>query len=212
MGATVTLLALVIGGAFWGWQNAIAVQRWYWIWVIALLVLVVITVAKPQLARFTGIVYALGQGAFVGSISRIYEEFFDGIVIQAFVATIAVFVAMLFLYVTRIIKVTEKTRAVIMVATLGIGLFYLFSFLMRLFGWDVPLVFGVGTAAIVFSVAVIVVAALNLVLDFDVIERGIRGGAPANFAWFAAFGLMVTIIWLYIEILRLLAILAASRN
>lgn len=209
--STVVLLALVIGGATWGWQNAIAVQRWFWLWIIVLLVLVVITVVRPHLAMFTGIIYALGQGAFIGSISRIYEEFVEGIVFQALLATVAVFIAMLFLYATRIIKVTEKTRSVIIVATFGIVLFYLFSWLMRLFGVDVPLVFGIGTTAIVFSAIVIIVAALNLLLDFDVIERGIAAGAPKAFSWFAAFGLMVTIIWLYIEILRLLAILAARR-
>ena len=209
--STIVLLALVVAGATWGWQNAVAVQRWYWLWIIVLIVLVIVTVARPALARFTGIIYALGQGAFIGSISRVYEEFFDGIVFQAILATIAVFLAMLFLYAFRIIKVTEKLRSVIIVATVGIAFFYLFSFLLSLFNVNVPLIWGTGTSAIVFSVIVIVIAALNLLFDFDVIERGVAAGAPKAFSWFAAFGLMVTIIWLYIEILRMLAILAARR-
>jgi uncharacterized YccA/Bax inhibitor family protein len=210
--ATVVLLALLVTGAFYGWANAVAVQRWYWAFVIGLIVLVILTVARPQLAAFTGIVYSLGQGAFVGSISKIYETFYDGIVFLALTATVAVFISMLFLYATRIIKVTQKTRSVIIIATVGIGLFYLMAMILLLFGVDVPVITGVSGWALAFSILVVIVAALNLLLDFSVIEHGIAMGAPRAFAWFAAFGLMVTIVWLYIEILRLLAILAARRG
>ena len=119
---------------------------------------------------------------------------------------------MLFLYATGLVKVTEKVRSVIIIATVGIGLFYLLSWLLAIFGIAVPVIYGVGTPALIFSILVVIVAALNLLLDFEVIERGIALGAPKQFAWFAAFGLMVTIIWLYIEILRLLAILLARRG
>lgn len=210
--ATGVLLILVAAGAAFGWANAVAVQRWYWLLVIGLLVLVFLTVAKPQLAPVTGAAYSLGQGAFVGSISRVYEEFYEGIVFLALIATLSVFVAMLFLYATRIIKVTEKTRSVIIIATVGIGLFYLVSFILSLFSVNTPLITGTSTTALVFSIVVVVVASLNLLLDFQVIESGISRGAPKVFSWFAAFGLMVTIIWLYIEILRLLAIMAARRS
>jgi uncharacterized YccA/Bax inhibitor family protein len=206
--STTVLLVLVAAGATWGWANAALVQRWYWLFFFALVVLVILTVSRPQLAVVTGIFYAVGQGAFIGSLSRVYESFYDGIVFKALLATLAVFVAMLFLYATRIVKVTQRARSVIIIATVGIGLFYLFGFLLSLFGADVPVLTGSGTGALVFSLLVIIVAALNLLLDFQVIERGIRAGAPRAFSWFAAFGLMVTIVWLYIEILRLLAIAA----
>jgi len=210
--ATFFLLLLVVAGAAYGWANAVAVQRWYWLFIIALLVLVFATVARPRLAPITGIVYSLGQGALVGSISKIYENLYEGIVFLALTATVAVFVGALLLYAFRIIKVTQKTRSVIIIATVGIGLFYLATLLLSIFGVNVPLVTGVGTGALVFSIFVVIVAALNLLLDFSVIEHGIATGAPRAFSWFAAFGLMVTIIWLYIEILRLLAILFARRG
>jgi uncharacterized YccA/Bax inhibitor family protein len=210
--ATFFLLLLVVGGAVYGWVNAAAVQRWYWLFLIVLLVLVFATVARPKLAPFTGIVYSLGQGALVGSISKIYETFYEGIVFLALTATVAVFLGALALYAFRIIKVTQRTRSVIIIATVGIGLFYLATWILSIFNVNVPLVTGVGTGALVFSIVVVIVAALNLLLDFSVIENGIRSDAPRSFSWFAAFGLMVTIIWLYIEILRLLAIVFARRS
>jgi uncharacterized YccA/Bax inhibitor family protein len=210
--STFFLLLLVVAGAVYGWANAVAVQRWYWLFLIVLLVLVFATVARPALAPFTGIVYSLGQGALVGSISKIYESFYEGIVFLALTATVTVFLGALALYAFRIIKVTQRTRSVIIIATVGIGLFYLATWILSIFNVNVPLVTGVGTGALVFSIVVVIVAALNLLLDFSVIENGIRAGAPRAFSWFAAFGLMVTIIWLYIEILRLLAIVFARRS
>jgi uncharacterized YccA/Bax inhibitor family protein len=210
--ATFFLLLLVVAGAAYGWANAVAVQRWYWLFLIVLLVLVFATVARPRLAPITGIIYSLGQGALVGSISKIYETFYEGIVFLALTATVAVFLGALALYAFRVIKVTERTRSVIIIATVGIGLFYLATWILSIFNVPVPLVTGVGTGALVFSIVVVIVAALNLLLDFSVIENGIRAGAPRAFSWFAAFGLMVTIIWLYIEILRLLAIVFARRQ
>jgi uncharacterized YccA/Bax inhibitor family protein len=212
VGATLLLLLLVVAGAAFGWVNAAAIQRWYWLFLIVLLVLVFATVARPRLAPITGIVYALGQGAMVGSISKVYETFYDGIVFLALSATVAVFLGMLALYAFRIVKVTERVRSVIIIATVGVGLFYLMTWILSLFNVDVPLVTGAGTGAIVFSILVVIIAALNLLLDFAVIEHGMARGAPRALSWFAAFGLMVTIIWLYIEILRLLAIAAARQG
>lgn len=210
--ATFFLLLLVSAGAIFGWNNAATVWQWWWALAIGLILLIILTVAKPHIAPFTGIVYSITQGAFIGALSKQYESFFDGIVFLALLATIAVFLSMLFLYATGIVRVTEKVRSVIIIATVGIGLFYLLSFLLSLFGIGVPVIYGAGTPALVFSIVVVVVAALNLLLDFAVIEHGIAMGAPKSFSWFAAFGLMVTIVWLYIEILRLLAILAARRG
>jgi len=211
IGATFFLLLLVSGGAIFGWVNAATVWRWWWAIAIGLIVLVILTATRPRLAPFTGAVYAITQGVFIGALSKQYETFYDGIVFLALLATVAVFLSMLFLYATGIVKVTEKLRSVIIIATLGIGLFYLLSFLLSLFGFGVPVIYGAGTPALIFSIFVIIIAALNLLLDFAVIEHGIVMGAPKAFSWFAAFGLMVTIVWLYIEILRLLAILASRR-
>jgi len=212
IGATFFLLLLVSAGALFGWNNASTIWRWWWAIAIGLIVLIILTVSRPQLAPFTGIVYSITQGALIGALSKQYEAFYDGIVFLALLATIAVFLAMLFLYATGIVKVSEKVRSVIIIATVGIGLFYLLSFLTSLLGFGVPVIYGAGTAALVFSIVVVIIASLNLLLDFAVIEHGIAMGAPKAFSWFAAFGLMVTIVWLYIEILRLLAILAARRG
>lgn len=212
IGATFVLLLLLGGGAAYGWANAVAVQRWYWLFIVGLLVLVGLTIAQPRLAPITGIFYSVGEGAFIGSISKVYEEFYDGIVFLALTATVAVFLSMLLLYAFRIVKVTEKTRSVVIIATFGIGVFYLIGWMLSLFGANVPLLTGIGTGAQVFSIIVVIVAALNLLLDFQVIEYGVSQGAPKSFAWFAAFGLMVTVVWLYLEILRLLAIVIARRQ
>lgn len=211
IGATFFLLLLVVGGATYGWANAATVWRWWWAVAIGLIVLVILTVARPQLAAFTGIVYSLAQGTFIGALSKQYETWYDGIVFLALTATVAVFLSMLLLYGLRIVKVTEKLRSVIIIATVGIAFFYLISLLLSVFSVNVPLITGVGTPALVFSIIVVIIAALNLLLDFQVIEHGIAMGAPKAFSWFAAFGLMVTVVWLYIEILRLLAILASRR-
>jgi uncharacterized YccA/Bax inhibitor family protein len=211
IGATFFLLLVVGAGATYGWANADTIWRWWWAVAIGLIVLVILTVTYPRLAPFTGFIYALAQGAF-RALSKQYETFYDGIVFLALTATVAVFLSMLFLYAAGIVKVTEKVRSVIIIATVGIGFLYLLSFLLSLFGANVPLIWGVGTPALVFSIIVVIIASLNLLLDFAVIEHGIVMGAPKAFSWFAAFGLMVTIIWLYIEILRLLAILVARRG
>ena len=132
---------------------------------------------QARAGPITGIVYSLGQGALVGSISKIYETFYEGIVFLALTATIAVFVGALLLYIFRIIKVTQKTRSVIIIATVGIGLFYLGTLLLSLFNINVPLVTGVGTGALVFSILVVIVAALNLLLDFGDRARHRHWGA-----------------------------------
>jgi uncharacterized YccA/Bax inhibitor family protein len=150
--------------------------------------LVILTASNPKLAPFTGFLYALTQGVFIGALSKQYETFYDGIVFFALTATVAVFLSMLFLYATGIVKVTQKLRSVIIVATVGIGIFYLISLLLSLFGANVPLIWGVGTPALVFSIIMVIIAALNLLLDFEVIEHGIAMGAPKSFSWFAAFG------------------------
>jgi uncharacterized YccA/Bax inhibitor family protein len=178
-----------------------------WVGVIVGFGLALLLMFKPHLAKFVAPIYAIAQGFFLGAISRMYETFYDGIVVQAAGATIAVFGVMLLLYRTRIIKVTERFRTIVTAATLGIMVFYGLCFVVQLFaGSDSisflssPSLLGIG-----FSVLVAGLAAFNLALDFDFIERGSKMGLDKNFEWYGAFGLLVTIVWLYLEMLRLLA-------
>ena len=160
---------------------------------------------KPTWAKFLGPVYAIAQGYFVGALSKAYENFYDGIVLQAAGATLAVFGVMLLLYNTRIIKVTDRFRRTVIFATLGIMALYLVSFVISLFGANIPFINEPSLIGILFSVFVCGIAALNLALDFDFIERGSKAGIAKDYEWVAAVGLLVTIVWLYLEILRLLA-------
>jgi uncharacterized YccA/Bax inhibitor family protein len=160
---------------------------------------------KPHLAKILGPIYALAQGFFLGALSKAYESLWDGIVVQAALATISVFFVMLVLYRTQIIKVTDKFRRIVVGATLGIMVLYGVSFLIMLFGGNVSFLTSPSLLGIGFSILVCGIAAMNLALDFDFIERGSREGLSKDFEWYAAFALLVTIIWLYMEMLRLLA-------
>jgi len=178
-----------------------------WVGVIVGFGLAVLLMFKPHLAKFVAPLYAIAQGFFVGALSRMYETFYDGIVVQAAGATIAVFAVMLVLYRTRIIKVTERFRTIVTAATLGIMVFYGLCFVVRLFaGADsISFLSSPSLLGIAFSVLVAGLAAFNLALDFDFIERGSKMGLDKNFEWYGAFGLLVTIVWLYLEMLRLLS-------
>jgi uncharacterized YccA/Bax inhibitor family protein len=207
--AVLLILALVSGA--WGWAQidpvagAITIPGWWWLLLIGSFVLAIVTAFKPALAVVTGPLYAIAQGVVVGAISHIYDAQFEGIVLQALLATAAVFVVMLVLFATRTIKVTNRLRSTIIGATFGIMLFYLASIVLSLFSVNMPLVWDSGLFGIGFSILVVGVAAFNLMLDFDMIERGVAASAPRSYEWYGAFGLMVTIVWLYIEILRLLS-------
>jgi uncharacterized YccA/Bax inhibitor family protein len=203
------LLAIFAPAAVWGWSQvdigAGVFPQWLMVAVLLGIGLVIVGMFKPQLARFIAPVYALVEGALVGAISAVYASAYDGLVTQAIMGTFLTVVVMAVLYATRTIKVTERLRSTVMVATGGVFLFYMVTLGLSFFGVNMPLVFDAGPFGILFSVAVIGLAAFNLLLDFDLIERGVRGGAPAYMNWYAAFGLMVTIVWLYLEILRLLS-------
>lgn len=207
---TAFLLILVLGAGAWGWSlvepqtGNSSLPGWWFLLAIGVLVLAIVTAFKPQLAIITGPLYALTQGVAIGTISRLYESQFEGIVLQAIMATAAVFFVMLVLFVTRAIKVTDKLRGVVIGATLGIMLFYLASFILSLFTVSIPLVWDSGPVGIGFSLLIVGIAAFNLMLDFDLIERGVQARAPKFMEWYGAFALMVTIVWLYIEILRLI--------
>jgi uncharacterized YccA/Bax inhibitor family protein len=215
------LFLLVMGTASFTWSaygQGKDVTPWILVGAIGGLIVAIVLAFKPVWASFLAPVYALMEGAFVGGISATYNFAFKGvatagggIVMQAVGLTFAVVIAMFLLYKFRVIKATEKLKSVIITATVGIAIFYLLSMVLRMFHIDMPLIHSSGTMGIIFSLVVVGVAALNLILDFDMIENGVAIGAPKYMEWYGAFGLLVTIVWLYLEILRLLAKLN-SRN
>jgi uncharacterized YccA/Bax inhibitor family protein len=174
-----------------------------------------VVISKMQWAAYLAPLYALFQGVFLGGISATYNNVFaktaPGIVTQAVLLTFGVAISMFFLYRFRIIKVTEKLRSIILTAIIGIFIFYVLDFVVRLFGIHIASIHEGTPLGIAFSLFVVVVASLTLLLNFDNIEKGVTAGAPKFMEWYGAFGLMVTIIWLYINILQLLAKLANRR-
>ncbi len=168
-------------------------------------VAVMVAYRKPTWAKFLGPVYALSYGYAVGAISKAYESQQNGIVLQAAGATIAVFVVMLTLYRTGVIKVTPRFRKIVVGATMGVMLLYIVSIGISFFGGEIGFINSPSLIGIGFSVLVCGLAASNLALDFDLIERGTKMGMSKDYEWVAALGLVVTIVWLYLEILRLLS-------
>ena len=206
------LLALVVIGATYTWnlffQNGdpAAVMPIAIGGAIGGLVFALITMFKKEWAGVTAPVYALLEGLFLGGISAIFESRFPGIVIQATGLTLGTLASLLLLYKLGIIKPTENFRLMVVSATMGIGVLYLISFVMNMFGsGGIGFIHSNGLFGIGFSLFVVAIAALNLVLDFDFIEQGSEQGAPKYMEWFGAFALMVTLIWLYLEMLRLLS-------
>ena len=172
---------------------------------IAGFVVALITVFKKTAAPITAPIYAAIEGILLGILSAFYEMQFPGLVFQAILLTFGTLFALLMAYRSGVIKATENFKLGVFAATGGIALIYLTTFILSFFGVSIPYIHGSGTIGILFSLFVVVIAALNLVLDFDFIERGAERGAPKYMEWYAAFGLLVTLIWLYIEMLRLLS-------
>lgn len=175
------------------------------------LILVVIAAFKPQYSPTLAPGYALFEGLFIGGVSAIFEAQFPGIVIQAVGATFVTFAVCLGLYKFKIVKVTEQFKSIVIAATLAIATYYLISWLFSMFTSFVPVHYGNSLTSIGISVFVIIIAALNLFLDFDRIEKGVEQKMPKYMEWFAAMGLMITLVWLYIEFLRLLSKLSSSK-
>jgi uncharacterized YccA/Bax inhibitor family protein len=169
--------------------------------------LALVTVFVKKAAPISAPMYALAKGFMIGGLSAVIQSRFPDvpIVIQAAALTFMTFAGLLAAYTSGLIKPTENFKLGIVAATMGIFLLYLSTFVLGLFGISVPYIHGSGPVGILFSLAVCAIAALNLVLDFDFIERGVERGAPKYMEWYGAFGLLVTLIWLYIEILHLLA-------
>jgi uncharacterized YccA/Bax inhibitor family protein len=163
------------------------------------------TAFRPRIAIVTGPIYAIASGLFIGVVSSAFEATYEGIAQQAALGTITTLGAMLVAYRTGLIRATPRFVRVVVSATMGVALLYLVSIGMRLFGMQMPLLHDSGPLGILVSVAIVGLAALNLVLDFSFIEQASRHGAEKRMEWFGAFGLLVTLVWLYLEILRLLA-------
>jgi uncharacterized YccA/Bax inhibitor family protein len=180
--------------------------------VIGGFIVAIATTFKKTWAPLTTPIYAAFEGIALGGISVIFESQYPGIVSQAVFLTFGTLAALLLAYRSGLVKATENFKLGIFAATGGIALLYLASVVLGFFGMSVPLIHSSGTWGILFSMFVVVIAALNLVLDFDFIERGVERGAPKYMEWYGAFGLLVTLVWLYLEILRLLAKLQSRRH
>ena len=212
---TAFLLVLTLAGALFTWSqfsaalaagNPGAVMPWVWGGAIGGFVMALVTVFKKTWAPITGPLYAVLEGLFLGAVSAMFELRFPGIVMQAVGLTFGTLAALLMAYRSGLIKATENFKLGVVAATGGIALLYLVNIGMRLFGFDgMGFIHESSLMGIAFSGFVVVIAALNLVLDFDFIEKGVEQGAPKHMEWYAAFGLLVTLIWLYLEILRLLS-------
>lgn len=219
------MLAIVIFAALFTWNKFFAVYNpdipeaafssvklWLILGGIGGFITALVTTFRPQSAAVSAPIYAVFEGLFIGGISAFFEAMYPGLVMRAVALTFGVFLIMLFLFRSGTIRATGKLRMGIIAATGGIALVYFASFIAGMFGANLNFLYGNGMMGIGFSLVVVVVAALNLILDFDMIEQGARAGAPKFMEWYGAFGLMVTLIWLYLEILRLLAKFASNRD
>ena len=213
------MFILLMASATYSWRAFSHGQSIYGLMiggVIAGLILALIIIFKPTTSPYLAPAYALAEGLFLGAISSVlneqFQEKFPNLVLSAVGLTFGVVIAMIGLYSFRIIRPTQKLKSIIILATVGIGVFYLLSMLLGLFGITMPLINSNSNLGIIFSLVVVVIAALNLILDFERIEEFSKNRAPKFMEWYSAFSLMITIVWLYIEILRLLSKLASRRD
>lgn len=213
------LLLLTVLTAAYAWSQTISATGevapgaaiYLWGGAIGGLVLALVTVFKKMWSPITAPLYAIVEGFFLGSISAIYNAQFQGIVMQAVMLTFGIMFVLLFAYRSGLIKATENFKLGVVAATGGVALIYLATIGLGFFGIKIPFIHESGLIGIGFSLVVVVIASLNLVLDFDFIEKGVEVGAPKYMEWYGAFGLMITLVWLYLELLRLLSKLQ-SRN
>ena len=213
------MLLMLMGSAFYSWKEAdnagANVMPLILGGAIGGLVIAIILMFKKEWAPYLAPLYALLEGLFIGAVSSFFNQAYPGIVMQAVGLTFSVGIGMYFLYAMRIIRATEKFKSVLITATVGIALFYFAIMILRMFNVNIdetmPFVNDSSMYGIGFSLLIVAIAALNLILDFDMIEQGAEMGAPKYMEWYGAFGLMVTFVWLYMEILRLLSKFS-SRN
>ena len=209
------LLVIVMAAAAFGWSQVKIVTvggreealtpAWTWLAFLLTFVVGIVGAFAYRAAPITSVLYALGEGSLLGIASRYYDLRFEGIVSQAVVATLCVFLAVYLLYSLRIVKVTSRFATVVIAATGGIVLLYVAAWLLSLLGVDLRFLYAPTPLGIGISVLIVIVGALNLTLDFDFIEKAAAVGAPRYMQWYAAFGLMLSLIWIYIYVLRLIA-------
>lgn len=207
------LLLLVMATAFWSWsftmpailKNPNVFSPLLLFGAIGGFVVALVTIFKKEWSPITAPIYAALEGIFLGGISATFELKFPGIVLQAMTATFGTFAALLFIYKSGLVKVTDGFRTGLFAATGGIFAMYLIVFILGFFGVNMPYLHDSSPLSIGISIFVIIVAALNLILDFDAIEQGAKAKAPEFMEWYCSFSLLVTIVWLYIEFLKLIA-------
>lgn len=224
---TLVFLVIVVAGGAWGWASAtesvavdagggyaattVTIPGGFWLASFAALFFGIFVSVNPRRAALLGALYAVCQGYCLGAISAAFDAQTEGIVGAAILATVAVFVVSWLLYATQIIKPTRKLAFAVTAGLGGLALLYFFVFIVSIFDWGWLYSDSFRTIGIVVTVIAVVLAALSLVLDFGTIDAGVRAGAPKELEWYMAFGLMVTLIWLYLTLLKLLALLARNR-
>ncbi len=213
---TLVLLALVAVSAIWSWDKIMsgdaALTPWLSVSATGGFIVAMVTTFKKDWSPVTAPLYALLEGVVLGGLSALFEHEFPGIVLQAVGLTFGILFTLLAAYLSGLVKATDNFKLGVVAATGGICLIYLATFILGLFGLHMPYIHDNGWIGIGFSLFVVFIAALNLVIDFDIIETGVKAGAPKFLEWYGAFAVMVTLIWLYLEILRLLAKARSRRN
>ncbi|MDH5518994.1 MAG: Bax inhibitor-1/YccA family protein [Acidimicrobiia bacterium] len=225
---TLILLGFVVAGGAWGWASAteevpaslgsgfadttVTIPGGFWLASFGAFLLGIFIAVAPGRAAPLGILYALAQGFCLGAISAAFDAQTDGIVSAAVLSTVCVFAVAWLLFVTRIVRPTQKLAFAVIAALGGLGLLYFFVFIMSIFDWGWLYSESFRTVGLIVTVISVVLAALSLVLDFGTVEAGVEAGAPKGLEWYLAFSLMVTLIWLYMTLLRLLALLSRSRQ
>ena len=211
------LLLIAAATAFFSWNQSVQTSgvygdrpvfvptAWLWVGMIGGFVTALATIFKKSWAPISAPIYAAFEGLLLGALSGSFEVMFPGIVFQAMTGTFGTLGALLFAYRTGLIRATERLKLGIAAATGGIAIVYLIGLVMNMFGSHIPYIHESGGIGIAFSLFVVSVAALNLILDFDFIETGARRRAPKYMEWYSAFSLMVTLVWLYLEMLRLIS-------
>jgi uncharacterized YccA/Bax inhibitor family protein len=224
---TLVLLVVLIAGGAWGWAAAtepvgvdldggyanttVTIPGGFWLASFGAFLLGIFIAVQPRRAALLGALYAVCEGFCLGAISAAFDAQTDGIVGAAVLSTLCVFVVSLLLYMTRIVKPTRKLAFAVIAGMGGLALLYTFVFILSIFDWGWLYSDSFRSVGLIVTIIAIVLAALSLVLDFGTIEAGVQAGAPKEFEWYLAFGLMVTLVWLYISILKLLAILSRNR-
>jgi uncharacterized YccA/Bax inhibitor family protein len=205
------LLGMTLIGAAIAWSQVsgpwgVSIPGWYFPVMIGTFVLSLVIMFKNSLAPVLAPIYAITEGLLIGTISSLLEVSYPGLIIQAVSGTFGVFLAMLIAYRSGYIKATENFKLGVVAATMGIGIMYIIDIALNAFaGRNVPLIHESSPIGIGFSLFVVGIAALNLVMDFDYIEKTVERGAPKYMEWYGAFSLLITLIWLYLEMLRLIS-------